>query len=58
MNKTEATIILNIMATADGRCMNCARDLFRAFCAKFPKRERLAQNIFEQHFGRDLVIYE
>ena len=46
MTKSEATKVLQTMATTDGSCYYCAAKLFNYFIDDFPKHEKLANRLF------------
>ncbi len=54
MSIKDAKAVLNIMATADGGCTACVSELFCAFIANFPKRERLAKKLYKEHFDEEI----
>ncbi|AMM40013.1 nucleotidyltransferase [Candidatus Desulfofervidus auxilii] len=54
MNREEAKRILEIMATADGECVYCARELFIQFIKKFPMFSDLARDVFKRKFNEEL----
>ena len=55
MTKSEATKVLQTMATADGGCYYCVGKLFNYFIDDFPQYEKLAREIFAVIYG-DLTI--
>ena len=46
MTKSEATKVLQVMATTDGGCSFCAGKLFNYFIDDFPQYEILANQLF------------
>ncbi len=55
MDRSEAKEVLEILATADGGCVYCARKLFIQFAKKFPEFASMAQILFKQKFNEDLI---
>ncbi len=58
MNRQEAEEVLKIMVTADGGCLYCAQKLFIRFIEEFPEFRELAEEIFEERFGKNLFDIE
>lgn len=54
MNTDEAKRILEIMASADGGCVYCARELYLQFIKEFPGFVDLAKDIFKRNFNEEL----
>jgi hypothetical protein len=54
MDNHEAKTVLEILATADGGCEFCARELFNRFAERFPEFSELAESIFREKFGKEL----
>ena len=55
MNKEEAIKVLQIMALADGECEYCVRELYIKFVDEFPEYAYIAQEMFREKFGKELV---
>lgn len=59
MTPADATRVLHILATADGRCQHCACRLFTRFARAFPEHTDLALTQWRVEFPRELDrIYE
>ena len=54
MTDYEATIIANILISADGECKHCARDLMRKFADNFKEQRSMIEILFRQRFGEEL----
>ncbi len=54
MNTGEVKKILKIMASADGGCIYCARELFFRFISEFPDFIDIAKDIFKRTFNEEL----
>lgn len=50
MTAEEATIICNIMKTADNGCPDCAYHLLARFAGAFPEHKDIAKDVFEKEF--------
>jgi hypothetical protein len=48
MNKEEAKRVLEIMASADGGCIFCGKDLFDRFVEEFPEFTDIAKGNFQE----------
>ncbi len=53
MNREEAKKVLEIMASADGGCVFCAKELFIQFIKEFPEFSDLARKIFREKFEEE-----
>lgn len=51
MTESEATLILNIMATADNGCSSCVRHLFARFLNRYPEKIELADKIWQKQLN-------
>jgi predicted nucleotidyltransferase len=55
IDKESAKKILEIIATADGGCSFCVRELFLKFIEEFPEFAYLARKIYAELFQEELV---
>jgi hypothetical protein len=54
MKKEEAKRVLEIMASADGGCIYCGKDLFDRFVEEFQEFTDIAKEIFKKKFDTEL----
>jgi len=56
MNREIAEKVIKILLTADGGCEYCVASLLKLFCKEFPEYKELAEDAFENTFGKKLLL--